>query len=248
MAGWAGILLGASLGVAWAVCFVPKFVGRDRRVTVRVVAIAAAYLACYIGLPLASGWSVLTSPSIPALAPPPWFAVATAVSVLAASAVLARLLALPASALPMWSVVFWYLTAWAPLRLHVIARAMRTAVTPGSVRDPAALDLAAIHALAIGMVLFLSVLLWVACARRPPGVVTLMSSGLLTCLALAAAAMVATVPRSGDESLMLWLFLLPAGLAAAIVALVTCVLAPIVSVARTTSRARRAQRSQQLGT
>src|SRR5690554_1441083 len=148
----AGIVLGILFGMAWAATFIPIMLGRAS-LAVRIGAVSAAYLVCY----LAVGWWFASNGMAPRtnlIGTPAILAMVIAGVVVGLHEVLTTLYRMERSSMPALSVFFLLATAWAPLRLHGIARSMWTSPDPGSVQYGTVFELAGIHLLAIAISVF----------------------------------------------------------------------------------------------
>jgi len=153
-----------------------------------------------------------------------------AVFVIVLHEVITALGKMPRSGIPALSVLFIFVTVWAPIRLHDIAQNVWATPVPGSVPRGTTFDLAGIHALAIGVDAFLSLMLWFTWKRRSPFTVASTAVAVLSSAALSGVAMLQTVPRGGDEGTLLWFLLVPGAVLVWGGAILTAILTPILSV------------------
>lgn len=223
----AGILLGVALVLAWAVMFLPLC--RDVKAGLRLIAVTLIFLFVYFTLPylLAAGYPVRSGMS-------PFSAFIAAVIVLIPYEIFLLLIGdKPPEFLPVISAFFLLITIGMPSQLHEISTAMWLAPDPGSVRNGEACDLAGIHAVAILFALIMSVMLWIAFARKKSRAVLLaMSVSAFVSTVLSGLAFYQTIPQSGDEGTLMWLFLVPAAIGIAILMLTTCLLVPLIGLLR----------------
>jgi hypothetical protein len=144
-----------------------------------------------------------------------------------------------AKAMPALSLLFLALTAGMPVNLHKIMQLMWTRHVPGTIGSGACLEVAVIDICVTGLMLLLSILLWVAFAREK-ALGGLVSGCVLTLGAatLSGVAMYYTVPRQSDvgEGLLFMFIVIPGAILVAAVTVVTCVTILALS-ARKLSRA-----------
>jgi hypothetical protein len=140
-------------------------------------------------------------------------------------------------ALPALSLLFLFLTAWAPVELHKYAQWMWSGPGIGAgyryiIGD---LELTVIDLLAMFLAIFLSVLLWAGLARRrAPHALVVRSLYTLASTFLSGVAFYYAVPRGGDigVGVMVMCVLIPGALVAAAITLVTCITVLTVSLIR----------------
>jgi hypothetical protein len=122
-------------------------------------------------------------------------------------------------ALPALSLIFLFLTVWAPFNLN-------------SCRS---FEVGVIDIFAMFLAIFLSIILWVRLAkRRAPGLLVICSICTLASTVLSGVACYYAGPRGGNigVGVMVMLILIPGGLVVAAITLVTCITVLAVSLTR----------------
>lgn len=221
MGAYAGILLGISFCLAWAAIFVPHMAG-NRRLMISMAVVS---------LPCALGCSHLLWGHQPSVLP--YYGVVFLLGVYELIAFANRW---PTKALPALSILFLFLTAWAPWNLHQIAQSIWAGPTPARSYFGQALEVAVIDFIAMFITILLSVLLWVGLARRrSPSSLLAGAACTLASAVLSALAFCYTGPwRGGDfgEGELFLFIMIPCELLVAMIALVTCITVPAVSLSR----------------
>jgi hypothetical protein len=129
--------------------------------------------------------------------------------------------------------LFLLVVIWAPFRLQEIAVKMWTDPDPGGVRDRDCFSLAGIHILMMLMIVFASLMLWIAFTRGKSLITVItMGTGTIVATVLAGVAFCQTVPRAGDEGTILWLILVPVALVVAVISTLTSLLVPVLRLVR----------------
>jgi len=218
---YAGVFCAIAFIAAWAAIFVPYFVtNRSKILRTSLATIAAGVLTI---APLSN---ILIAPL---LTTPFIFTLILVTVVLAIGAVEIASLFVPSrrSFLPLFSGFYALLTVPAMWKLGKIAHRMWARVTPGSVPRREASLSAWIHLLFIIMLLLLTVILWSRLYRRVQAIrMSTIASGLF--VVFAGISFFYTIPRAGDEGIILWIFMVPGFILADIVLLISCVLVLII--------------------
>ena len=224
MGPYAGILLCISYCLAWAAIFVPRLAGNRRL----MIGVAIVSLPCVLGYGhlLWGGLSPFLRWGPPIL---PSFLTLFVLIVYELVALAHRW---PTKALPALSVLFLFLTAWAPLVMHGAAQAMWSG--PGEVPHDGGFPVAVVDINAMFVAIFLAIVLWVRLAkRRHPGFLAVSSACAFTSAILSGLAFCYTIPyRGGDFGSMIFIILIPAELVVALITLVTCITVSAVSLTR----------------
>lgn len=208
---YAGIFCAIAFIAAWIAIFAPHFIFiTDRSKILRTLLATIAGGVVPIA-PLAT--MMLTAPLI--------FTLIFVLAVVAIGAVEIVTLFMPSrrTFLPAFSGFYALLTVHATRTLGQIAQRMWTSDE---------LSLACIHLLLIIMFLILTVILWFRLYRRllPAIRMSTIASGLF--IMFASISFFYTIPWSGSEGTILWLFLVPGFILAGIVLLISCVLVLII--------------------